>query len=38
MIERMQILEGIARGEAAIQEGRVLMDDDAKQRLSKWLK
>jgi prevent-host-death family protein len=37
MVDRMQILEGIARGEAAIQEGRVLMDDHAKQRLSKWL-
>lgn len=38
MLERMKILEGIARGEAAIQEGRTLTQEDAKARLSKWLK
>ncbi|MBJ7536268.1 type II toxin-antitoxin system Phd/YefM family antitoxin [Marinomonas transparens] len=38
MLGRMEILEGIARGEAAIQEGRTLSNDDAKERMSKWLK
>lgn len=38
MRQRMAILEGIAIGEAAIQEGRVVDHDAAKQRLSKWLR
>lgn len=38
MLGRMKILEGIARGEAAIQDGRTLSNDDAKERMSKWLK
>ncbi|MDF2178587.1 type II toxin-antitoxin system Phd/YefM family antitoxin [Aliiglaciecola sp. CAU 1673] len=38
MRQRMAILEGIARGEAAIQEGRTITQDEAKDRLSKWLK
>ncbi len=38
MLGRMKILEGIARGEAAIQEGRTLTNDEAKQRMSRWLK
>ncbi len=34
---RMQILEGIARGEVAVLEGRTLSHSDAKNNLSKWL-
>jgi PHD/YefM family antitoxin component YafN of YafNO toxin-antitoxin module len=33
---RMQIFEGIARGERAIQEGRVSTPLQAKQRLKRW--
>ena len=35
---RMTLLEGIARGEKAIEEGRSLTQKQAKQRLSRWLK
>jgi prevent-host-death family protein len=35
---RINILEGIARGEAAIQEGRTYSHAEAKKRMSKWLK
>lgn len=35
---RMNLLEGIARGERAIEEGRTLTQDDAKAKLSRWLK
>lgn len=38
LMGRMQILEGIARGERAIQEGRVLGKQDARDRMAKWLK
>ena len=38
MQNRMRILEGIARGEQAIREGKVVSHDEAKQALSKWLK
>lgn len=34
---RLQLLEGIAKGEKAIQEGRVVSLADAKQRMSRWL-
>ncbi|MCP5148473.1 MAG: type II toxin-antitoxin system Phd/YefM family antitoxin [Pseudomonadales bacterium] len=34
---RMQILEGIARGESAALEGRVLSQDEAKAKMKKWL-
>jgi prevent-host-death family protein len=37
-LERLQIMEGIARGERAIQEGRTLPQEEAKKRLSRWLK
>jgi prevent-host-death family protein len=33
---RMQILEGIARGERAIQEERTFTHDEAKGKLNKW--
>lgn len=36
--ERMRLLEGLARGEEAVRQGRVLSQKKAKQRLSKWLK
>lgn len=35
---RMTLLEGIARGENAIEEGRSLTAKQAKQRMSRWLK
>ena len=34
---RMQILEGIARGESAALEGRTLSHDEAKTKMKKWL-
>jgi len=34
---RMQILEGIARGERAFQEGRTLNHEQAKKRMKRWL-
>ena len=34
---RMEILEGIARGEVAILEGRTLSNSKAKESLSRWL-
>lgn len=37
MESHTQILEGIAKGEKAIQEGRVVSHDDAKTRLARWL-
>ena len=38
MQQRMAVLEGIARGEQAIAEGRVAMHAQAKKRLARWLK
>ena len=38
MQNRMGRLEGIARGETALQEGRTYSQDQAKERMSKWLK
>jgi prevent-host-death family protein len=35
---RMKILEGIARGERAVEEGRVLPNAEAKSRMQRWLK
>jgi prevent-host-death family protein len=37
MRERLAILNGIARGERAVLEGRVLTQAAAKDRLKKWL-
>ncbi len=37
MESHTQILEGIAKGEKAIQEGRVVNHDEAKTRLARWL-
>ena len=36
--QRMALLEGIARGEMAIAEGRVLSHTQAKTRMARWLK
>lgn len=36
--DRMKILEGIARGEKAIQEGRVMTHAQAKSKMKRWLK
>ena len=38
MQQRMTVLEGIARGEQAIAEGRVVSHAQAKKRLARWLK
>lgn len=35
---RMRILEGIARGERDIAEGRVVTHEEFKKRMAKWLK
>ena len=37
MESRIQLLEGIAKGEKAIFEGRVVSHDEAKTRMSRWL-
>jgi len=37
MENRMEILEGIARGERAILENRILKHSEAKKRMKKWL-
>jgi prevent-host-death family protein len=34
---RLSLLEGIARGERAVQEGRVLTHRQAKRRMKRWL-
>lgn len=38
MVERMKILEGIAKGEQAIRDGRTLDMDQAKEKMNQWLK
>ena len=38
MQSRIGILEGIARGETAIFENRIFTHDQAKKKMSKWLK
>lgn len=38
MQRRIKILEGIARGEIAVLEGRTYNQQEAKSALSKWLK
>ena len=35
---RMTLLEGIARGENAIEEGRSLTNKQARQKMARWLK
>jgi len=36
--QRMKLLEGIARGERAIDDGRVVTHANAKERMKRWLK
>ncbi|HSW11339.1 MAG TPA: type II toxin-antitoxin system Phd/YefM family antitoxin [Solimonas sp.] len=36
--QRMSLLEGIARGEKAIEEGRVVSQAQARKRMARWLK
>jgi len=38
MQARMKLLEGLSRGERAIQEGRTLTQKEAKKAMAKWLK
>lgn len=35
---RLKLLEGIARGERAIEDGRTLSHEEAKSKMSRWLK
>jgi len=35
---RVKLLEGIARGERAIEDGRTVSHEEAKTRMSRWLK
>lgn len=37
MESRISLLEGIARGEKAIEEGRVSSHEQAKEKMSRWL-
>lgn len=37
MQNRLALLEGIARGERAVVEGKVIMHDEAKGKMSRWL-
>lgn len=36
--QRIAVLEGIARGEMAVAEGRVVTHAEAKVRMARWLK
>jgi prevent-host-death family protein len=36
--EKLKLFEGLARGEEAIRRGRSLSQQQAKERLAKWLK
>jgi prevent-host-death family protein len=36
--QRISLLEGIARGEQAIEQGRVLAHETAKSRMGRWLR
>jgi prevent-host-death family protein len=38
MVDRMKILEGIAKGEQAIRDGRTMDMEQAKEKMNKWLK
>ena len=38
MVERMKILEGIAKGEQAIRDGRTMDMEQAREKMNKWLK
>ena len=36
--QRLAILEGIARGEQALEQGRVVSHAEAKKRMARWLR
>ena len=36
--QRLAVLEGIARGEMALADGRVVTHEQAKARMARWLK
>jgi len=36
--QRMAVLEGIARGEMAVADGRVVTNAEARTRMGRWLK
>ena len=38
MLDRMKVLEGIAKGEQAIREDRIMNMAQAKENMNKWLK
>ena len=38
MQQRMNILEGVARGEQAIKNGAISSNSEAKEKMDKWLK
>ena len=38
MQNRLAILEGISRGERSLADGKVMSHEEAKDRMSKWLK
>lgn len=38
MQQRMAILEAVARGEQAIRNGNVFSNEEAKEKMNKWLK
>ncbi len=38
LLKRMSLLEGVARGERAVEDGRTLSHKEAKARMSRWLK
>ena len=37
MQNRLRVLDGIVRGERAVLEGRTYSEDEAKQKMRKWL-
>jgi prevent-host-death family protein len=37
MQDRIELLEGITKGEKAIREGRVVKQAEAKKRMARWL-
>ncbi|MCC6521593.1 MAG: type II toxin-antitoxin system Phd/YefM family antitoxin [Polyangiaceae bacterium] len=38
LVRRVEVLEGISRGERAFVEGRVVTHEQASQRLERWLR
>lgn len=38
MLNRMEILDGLAKGETAILENRIYTQAEAKDKMSKWLR